>query len=160
MTTEFTRLAAYGVCTRDDRILLARYVSPDGSQRHWTLPGGRVEHAEDPYDAVVREIDEETGYRIRVDRLLGIDSRRQFVDWAGPDGGSMHRVAIFYAVRIVGGDLRHEVDGSTDLAAWVPMSEVADAARSTSVDVGLKLAAATPADGRAERVEVGGLVRY
>jgi len=154
------RLAAYGVCTRDDQILLAHYVSQDGDRRHWTLPGGRVEHAEDPYDAVGREFDEETGYRIRVDRLLGIDSRRELVDWAGPDGGSMHRVAIFYAVRIVGGELRYEVDGSTDLAAWVPTSEVAAAARSTSVDVGLRLAAAKPADGRAEPVTVGGLVRY
>ena len=160
MTTQFLRLAAYGVCTRDHRILLARYVSPDGDRRHWTLPGGRVEHAEDPYDAVRREFEEETGYRVRVDRLLGIDSRREHVDWAGPDGGSMHRVAIFYLVRIVGGELTHEVGGSTDLAAWVPMPDVAAAERSTSVDVGMRLAAATPADGRAEPVTVGGLVRY
>lgn len=160
MTTEILRLGAYGVCTRDDQILLARYVSPDGDQRHWALPGGRVEHGEDPYDAVFREIEEETGYRVRVDRLLGVDSRREEVGWLGPDGGSMHRIAIFYRVRIVGGELRHEVDGSTDLAAWVSTSDVAASARATTVDTGLRLAAELPIDGRTDPVPVGGLVRY
>lgn len=28
---------------------------------NWTLPGGKVEHAEDPFDAMVREVAEETG---------------------------------------------------------------------------------------------------
>jgi 8-oxo-dGTP pyrophosphatase MutT (NUDIX family) len=31
----------------DGRVLLAHQVS-----KNWTLPGGRVEHAEDPFDAV------------------------------------------------------------------------------------------------------------
>jgi hypothetical protein len=30
------RLAAYAVCIEDDRLLLARYVSPTGAT-HWTL---------------------------------------------------------------------------------------------------------------------------
>jgi 8-oxo-dGTP diphosphatase len=65
------RVAAYGVCWHDGSVLLARYVSPDGAQRHWTMPGGKVEHGEDPYDTVVREVAEETGYRVVVDGLLG-----------------------------------------------------------------------------------------
>jgi 8-oxo-dGTP pyrophosphatase MutT (NUDIX family) len=35
------RLAAYAVCIDDGRVLLAHYRGT-----HWTLPGGRVEHAE------------------------------------------------------------------------------------------------------------------
>ena len=38
----------------------------------WNLPGGRVEATESPWDAVVREVTEEVGLRVRVDRLLGI----------------------------------------------------------------------------------------
>ncbi|MEU7945465.1 hypothetical protein AB0C50_12390 [Micromonospora taraxaci] len=35
------RLAAYAVCIKDERVLLAHYVRPTG-ERHWTLPGGKV----------------------------------------------------------------------------------------------------------------------
>ena len=68
------RLAAYAVCIEDERVLLARYVPPTGDT-HWTLPGGKVEHAEDPFDAVIREVAEETGCDAVVERLLGVDSR-------------------------------------------------------------------------------------
>ena len=68
------RLAAYAVCIEDGRVLLARHVPPDG-ETNWTLPGGKVEHAEDPFDAVIREVAEETGYDAVVERLLGVDSR-------------------------------------------------------------------------------------
>ncbi|MEU8131144.1 NUDIX domain-containing protein [Micromonospora sp. NPDC049049] len=37
--------------------------------------GGKVEQAEDPFDAVVREVAEETGCVSVVERLLGVDSR-------------------------------------------------------------------------------------
>ena len=53
------RVAAYGVCVRDGRILLARWTGADGPAR-WTLPGGGMEHGEDPYDTVVREVEEPT----------------------------------------------------------------------------------------------------
>ncbi|MEU1251460.1 NUDIX domain-containing protein [Micromonospora arida] len=46
------RLAAHAVCIEEGRVLLARYVSPTGDT-NWTLPGGKVEQAEDPFDAVV-----------------------------------------------------------------------------------------------------------
>jgi 8-oxo-dGTP pyrophosphatase MutT (NUDIX family) len=48
MTTERrAKLAAYGVCRRDDQVLSARFVSHDGASKYWTLPGGKVEHAAD-----------------------------------------------------------------------------------------------------------------
>ena len=151
-TGRILRIAAYGICAIDGRVLLARYVSPDGRRRHWTLPGGRVEHAEDPYDAVRREVEEETGYRTEVERLLGVDSRSREVTWAGPDGGELHSIGIFYRVRIVGGELRHETDGSTDRAEWFALDEVATIERSVVVDVGLALAATQPAAGHVEPI--------
>ena len=38
----------------------------------WNLPGGRVEAAESPWRAVAREVTEEVGLLVRVDRLLGV----------------------------------------------------------------------------------------
>lgn len=160
MTTRLLRLAAYAVCFDDDRMLLARYVSPDRSQRHWTLPGGKVEHAEDPYDAVVREVAEETGYIVKVTNLLGVDSRNRHVDWAGPEGGELHGVGVFYSVERIGGELRHETAGSTDLAAWVPVAEVAGLQRTVVIDVALEMFRSRPATGHVDPVPIGGLLLH
>jgi 8-oxo-dGTP diphosphatase len=148
MTVTRLRLAAYGVCRLDGRLLLAHYVSPMGDVQHWTLPGGGVEPGEDPYDAVVREVDEETGYRVEVERLLGVVSRVFPIGGEGDgDDAEMHAVAICYRVRVTGGELRHEIGGSTDRAAWMAPAEVPSLPRSVVVDRALALDERTPADG-------------
>ncbi|WP_052028406.1 NUDIX hydrolase [Pseudomonas syringae] len=38
----------------------------------WTTPGGRLEDGESPEQGVIREVYEETGYRVTVERLIGI----------------------------------------------------------------------------------------
>ena len=46
--------------------------------------------------------------------------------WRHPRDGAdeaFHGLQIIYRVRIVGGDLRPEVDGSTDLAGWFTVDE-------------------------------------
>jgi ADP-ribose pyrophosphatase YjhB (NUDIX family) len=68
------RLAVYVVCTEDERVLVAHAVKPDG-EKTWTLPGGRVEHAEDPFAAAIREVAEETGLEAEIERRPGMDSR-------------------------------------------------------------------------------------
>lgn len=37
----------------------------------WNLPGGGAEHGESPWEAVVREVEEETGLVVEVERLAG-----------------------------------------------------------------------------------------
>lgn len=160
MTTLRPRVAAYGICVDGDEILLARFISRERHERHWTLPGGRVEHGEDPVDAVVREVAEETGYVVEVDRLLGVDSRTKRVDDGAPGGLELHHVGVVYTVRITGGEIRHEVNGSTDLAAWFPLARVPEVERSVVVDVALGLEQERPANGHVEPLTVGGLLRH
>ncbi len=38
----------------------------------WNLPGGRIEQGELPTEAVIREVKEETGLEIEIERLLGV----------------------------------------------------------------------------------------
>ena len=46
----------------------------------WNLPGGGVDQYESPWDAVLREVHEETGLTVTVERLLGIYSKPQVDD--------------------------------------------------------------------------------
>lgn len=152
------RLAAYAVCIDDERVLLAQYVSPTGDT-NWTLPGGKVEHAEDPFDTVIREVAEEIGCEASVERLLGVDSR---VIPAGEArlGTEHQNVGIFYQVRITGGVLRPEPNGETAESVWIPLPEVDRLRRSSLVDVGLALARTLPATGHVSPIAVGGLIRH
>lgn len=148
------RLAAYAVCVEDGRVLLARHAS-----QCWTLPGGMVEHAEDPFDAVVREFAEETGCDAVVERLLGVDSR--VIPASEARAGVAHQnVGVFYRVRITGGRLRPEPNGEIVESVWTPIPEVVRLRRSSLVDVGLALAQTLPATGHAAPVPVNGLVEH
>ncbi|MET8248455.1 NUDIX hydrolase [Streptomyces sp. NPDC005202] len=132
------RVAAYAVCVRDGRLLLARGRDKRGAPE-WTLPGGGMEHGEDPHDTVLRELEEETGYRVEVTGLLGVDSvRRRFPRRFGRSVDH-HGVRLVYEGRVVGGELRHETNGSTDMAAWHPLGEVPSLARVGLVGVALTL---------------------
>ncbi|MFD9706101.1 NUDIX hydrolase [Lentzea sp. NPDC059081] len=141
MRAKKQRVAAYGVCVNDaEEILLARWLGPSG--KRWILPGGGLDHGEHPYDAVVREFEEETGFEVEVLRLLGIDS--EFREEPDRD---YHALRIMYEVRIVGGELRYEVDGTTDFAQWFPLADVGTLERVPSIDTALGLYRNTPPTG-------------
>ncbi|MGW3950533.1 NUDIX hydrolase [Streptomyces sp. NPDC004752] len=141
------RVAAYAVCVRDGQILLARSPALAGPPE-WVLPGGGMEHGEDPYDTVRREVREETGYRIEVTGLLGVDSLRRTAPRRFGRGVDHHGVRLVYEGRITGGELRNEVNGSTDLAAWQDLSAVAGLHRVPLIDAALRLWRERPAGGR------------
>ncbi|MFF9630674.1 NUDIX hydrolase [Streptomyces fradiae] len=154
------RLAAYAVCIEDGRVLLARHVTPEGGS-NWTLPGGRVEHGEDPFDAVIREVAEETGCKAVVERLLGVDSRVIPAAERNVPGDREHQnVGIFYQVCITGGQLRPEPNGETAESVWTPIPDVVELRRSSLVDIGLALAQTLPATGQVPPVPVGGLIQH
>jgi ADP-ribose pyrophosphatase YjhB (NUDIX family) len=117
------RVAAYGVILRGDMILLAHWREEDRSG--WTLPGGGLEEGEDPADAAIREIFEETGYTAELDELIGIDSivipaENRLHDRTE----ALHALRIVYRAEVTGGELTNEADGSTDEARWVRLAEV------------------------------------
>jgi ADP-ribose pyrophosphatase YjhB (NUDIX family) len=117
------RVGAYGIC-RDEagRVLLARNSDASEFPGLWTLPGGGVEHGEHPDDAVVREFAEETGFMVRRDGLRAVTA-----DVARLPGGDLeHTDRIIYDVSAVGGDLRAETGGTTDLVGWAGPAELAD----------------------------------
>lgn len=82
----------------------------------WSLPGGRVEPGETDQEALVREVAEETGLRVRPRRLVGRVVR------AAPGGGS-YEIAD-YACTVDGPE---HLTPATDAAAarWVTADDYA-----------------------------------
>jgi ADP-ribose pyrophosphatase YjhB (NUDIX family) len=116
-----TRVAAYAVCRDDEgRVLLCHIAPSVGVGDVWTLPGGGLDFGEPPEVAVLRELTEETGYIGKLEGLIGV-SDRVFRDVDGAE--RLHAIRILYRVRIVGGELRDEPDGSTDTCRWIKPRE-------------------------------------
>jgi ADP-ribose pyrophosphatase YjhB (NUDIX family) len=122
------RVAAYAVVLRDDRILLSRLDPRIARGEVWTLPGGGLDHGEDPHEAVVREIREETGLDAQVSDDARIYSMHNPRAVHGEWPADYHALRIVFEgwVPVDAPEPRVvEVDGSTVEAAWVPLADVA-----------------------------------
>ena len=121
-----TRVGAYALCTDDDeRILLARLSAEEVDVGAWTLPGGGIDFGEHPDAAVIRELEEETGYVGEIEDVAGVFSH-VYPRSRAAQGRDLHFLGILYHVRILGGELRDEIGGSTDTAAWLAREELAE----------------------------------
>ncbi len=117
------RVGAYGVLRDPDgRVLLVRGSARADFPGVWSLPGGGLEHAEHPARAVLREVAEETGLAVEVTGLRAVVADVTL----HPDlGVALHTDRVLFDVTAVGGTLRGEPDGTTDLARWLSPDEAA-----------------------------------
>jgi 8-oxo-dGTP diphosphatase len=114
------RVAVYGICESPaHEVLLVRAAPWLTVAGQWFLPGGGLDHGEEPLAGLRREFAEETGLEVEVGALLGVLSDAFDL----PDGISLHTVRIIYAIRSWSGELHHEVAGSSDIARWVPLQD-------------------------------------
>lgn len=57
------------VIVQDDKILLLHRNTP--KREHWEIPGGKIDEGEDPETAAIREVIEELGIEVVIQKLLG-----------------------------------------------------------------------------------------
>jgi ADP-ribose pyrophosphatase YjhB (NUDIX family) len=129
MPQRMQRLAAYAVIVRGEEILLSRLSAKVTRQELWSLPGGGVDHGEDPRDAVVREVYEESGLHATVGETAHVFSQHVEDSWRRGKRVDAHSVRIVYEGWVPPDSPEPrvmEVDGSTAESAWKPIADVLD----------------------------------
>jgi 8-oxo-dGTP diphosphatase len=109
-------LAVSAVAVADGRLLLVQRASGRSGGGLWAVPGGRVEAGERLGEAVVRELQEETGLRARCGELVG------WVERIGPDA---HYVILDFRVDLDDPPGAAVAGDDAAAVAWVPLAEVA-----------------------------------
>lgn len=124
MTAVRTITVTAGILRRDDRVLIARRKESGNQGGLWEFPGGKVEPGEDPRAALARELREELGVGVTVDRVFDVVSHVY---------GERHIVLIAFNCRLLDGEPRpvdcadvswvttDEMDGYTFAPADVPL---------------------------------------
>lgn len=91
------KVRATAVLIEDSNILLVEQKISASLQRAWSLPGGTLEFGETLEGGLIREVQEETGLHVAIERLLYVCDRIA-------DG--RHVVHITFAVKRIGGSLQ------------------------------------------------------
>jgi ADP-ribose pyrophosphatase YjhB (NUDIX family) len=103
----------------EGRVLLVR----ESDSGRWSTPGGAIEPGEVPEEAAVREVAEETGLEVVLDRVRAVvggpEYRKTYAN-----GDELSYISIVYDGHVVGGDPVPDLDETTEVR-WVPLGELA-----------------------------------
>ena len=124
------------VVDEDGRVLLGRRADTG----KWSLPAGAIDPGEQPADAAVREVYEETGVHIAVERLAGVALR----EVTYPHGDVCQFLTVWFRCRAIGG--RAVVNDEESLAVgWYSPEKLPDLDAFDQLRVGTALDDDAPA---------------
>ena len=89
----------------------------------WSIPGGAMEPGEAVSAAVERELLEETGYQVRVDRLVGVFADPEHII-EFDDGEVRQEFSICFRGVTIGGDARTSSESSQ--VVWLSRDKLTD----------------------------------
>lgn len=123
------RLGVKALIVRDGRVLMNRYIDPDGSHV-FALPGGGQEHGEDQVAAMIRECREEIGALVEVHQvacLFETMTENRMVD--GAPIPPFHQVNVTYWCGLAEGEEPGEgtaPDPGQAGTAWLPLDRLGE----------------------------------
>jgi len=112
-------VAVGAVAVLDDALLVVRR-GHGPAAGEWSVPGGHVELGETLQAAVVREVLEETGLEVVVDRFLG------WVERMGDAPAPYHFVILDFDVTVLDPAQPPVVGDDAAEVAWVPLHELSE----------------------------------
>ena len=115
--TQVVEVAVGAVALREDAILLVRR-GRGPAAGEWSLPGGRVGFREELHEAVVREVAEETGIEVVVERFLG------WVERLGDDPEPYHFVILDFLVSVLDPTQEPLAGDDAAEAVWVSLGDL------------------------------------
>lgn len=121
----FQRIAAYAVVTSDRGLLATEYSDRVVAAGRYGLPGGGIDPHEQPVDAVLREVHEETAQAVEVTTLVAVHSGHWIGRSPRGDVEDFHAVRLIYtATCATPGDPEViDVGGTTESARWVALDD-------------------------------------
>ena len=120
------------VVTDDEgRILLQRR----GDSGNWALPGGVMDIGETLAQSAIREVKEETGFEVHIDRIIGIYSDPGHV-FAYDDGEVRQEFSICLACTITGGAML--VSSESTAVEFFPIADLSDLRMHESIRIRIR----------------------
>ena len=107
---------ATGVVLDEDRVLLVERAD----NGWWTLPGGIIDPGEEPADAAVREVWEETGVEVVAERLVSVQVQDPYTY---ANGDQAQFLDLTFRCRPVGGAARVNDEESTAVG-WFDLDDL------------------------------------
>ena len=125
------RCATKAIIIERGSILLNRCKGEDGDT-YYDLPGGGQKQYESMEQTVVREVKEETGYEVSVDRFVALaeeiniseEYRKQYPEYT-------HRVLHIFTAKLNGErrELPTEIDFGMEESVWMPLEALNDSVK-------------------------------
>jgi len=112
----YTVVAAHALIEKDGKFLVLHRSRIDGYMPgFWDIPGGTIEFGEDIINALIREINEETGLKVEVGKIISA--------YGYKSGEDRHQFQLTYECKYISGEIELE-ECSHDEYRWVTIGEM------------------------------------
>lgn len=121
------RVSAKALVYQDDKILCSHYRAKN--EEYFIFPGGGLNGEEAAEEAVVREVLEETGYRVQVQELVFV---REFIPgrlgYAREFDEGFHQIELFFICELIDENPASpsEHDKNQIGCVWLPLAELTE----------------------------------